>query len=886
MGKFRSNYLIILLSGVVLLAACSRTRDTWASRTYHQITAKYNPLFNAEQALLKAKTTVKQQSKLSFDTLVPLYLVTPEQMVSMIDADIKRANEKATKTIREHTMVIAGKQKNKTIKNAYFVLGEAYYTSRDFYKAIEIFNFIAREYADHPIVIDAEIYSIKSQTQLGNYYAAREIANKYYKSKNLKKKQQIELLKAMAANEIPDKKYELARRYLQEALTLKPSMTERINLMYLIAQLYELEGNYFEANKMFRKIIKSSPPYIYQINAYLRMAANYDPNLMQSAEMLSDLYKLTKKDKNRDYLDAIYYQIADIYIKDENFDKAFEALQKSINYSTENNIQKGLSYIRRGDLHFDFREYVPAEANYDSALIVLPKTHFRYSAIEKKKNSLTELVQHLNVIAYEDSVLRLAALDKRELDKVIDRIIQQAKKADEEAQRERQVERDQPSMAGRNTPPATPTPAAGGMMGLNAPGAPPTFYFYNQALVAQGFTEFTNRWGNRKLEDDWRRKNKEITSTGQSTASGDGSSEGNTQGSDDIKESDNPKYKREYYYARIPSTSDSLEAAHKRIRNAHEAAARIYKDVLNDPKEAIKMLENLLKRYPDCDCTPRVYYTLCLIAQNQSLTLKKEAYCDGLIKKFPESSYAALLTGKGQDTLYAQKTNVQELQEYKAAYQAYKSSKYSAAAQLVKEAIKKYPNSEMTPKWRLLDALVSAKTDSKDSLKAKLESIVATYPQSPEATEAQNILKHLSGEGSAAIGSSAAASEFIDAKSAPHQYMLVLENKGIDLNTIRSTISNFNTSKFPNSRLQLRNILMGREYQLILVSGFNNQAEALQYLQEINKDMDFIAYIPKPNHQVVITSDNFRKFYQKQLLKEYIAFYEKYINLPSNPEKK
>ncbi|WP_409769134.1 tetratricopeptide repeat protein [Thermaurantimonas sp.] len=866
--------------------ACSRTRDTWASRTYHQITAKYNPLFNAEQALLKAKTTVKQQSKLSFDTLVPLYLVTPEQMVAVIDADIKRANEKATKTIREHTMVIAGKQKNKTIKNAYFVLGEAYYVSRDFYKAIEIFNFIAREYADHPLAIDAEIYSIKSQTQLGNYYAAREIANKYYKSKNLKKKQQIELLKAMAANEIPEKKFELARRYVQEALMFKPSKTDRVNLMYLIAQLYELEGNYYEANKIFRKIIKGNPPYIYQINAHLRMAANYDPNLMQSAEILSDLYKLTKRDKNRDYLDAIYYQIADIYIKDENFDKAFEALQKSINYSTENNLQKGLSYIKRGDLHFDFREYVPAEANYDSALTVLPKTHFRYSAIEKKKKSLTELVQHLNVIAYEDSVLRLAALDKKELDKVIDRIIQQAKKADEEAQRERQEDRDQPITAARNSPPVTPAPAAGGMMGLNAPGAPPAFYFYNQALVNQGFTEFTNRWGNRKLEDNWRRKNKEITAIGQSSSTSEGDTDKNTQEAESNRGSDNPKYTRAYYYARIPGTPDSVEAAHKRIKNAHEAAARIYKDVLNDPKEAIKMLENLLKRYPDCDCTPRVYYTLCLIAQNQSLTLKKEAYCDGLIKKFPESSFAALLTGKGQDTLSTQKANALELQEYKAAYQAFKTSKYSSAAQLVKDALKKYPNSEMTPKWWLLDALVTAKTASKDTLKAKLERIVTTYPQSPEATEAQNILKHLSGEGPAASGTSAAAAEFTDVKSAPHQYMLVLENKGIDLNTIRSTISNFNISKYPNSRLQLRNILMGREYQLILVSGFNNQAEAMQYLKEINKDMDFIAYIPKPNHQVVITSDNFRKFYQKQLLKEYIAFYEKYINLPSNPEKK
>ncbi|MFN3951455.1 MAG: tetratricopeptide repeat protein [Thermaurantimonas sp.] len=883
MNLSRFSNILSFVFCALLFSSCSRSKDSWTSRNYHQITAKYNPLFNAEQALLKAKNTVKQQNKIAFDTLVPLYYITPEPLVPMIDADVKRANEKATKAIREHNMVIAGKQKNKYIKNAYFIIGEAYYTSRDFFKAIEIFSFIAREYNDAPIAIDAEIYIIKSQTQIGNYFASREVASKYYKSKTLSKRQYLELLKAMALNEIPEKKYETARRYIQEALQLKPSKKEKTTLQYFLAQLYELEGNYFEAGKTFRKITKSNAPYIYQINAYLRMAANYDPNLMQSSEILSELLKLTKKDKNRDYLDAIYYQIADIHIKDEEFEKAFEALHHSIQLSTDNNTQKGLSYIRRGDLHFEFREYIPAEANYDSALAVLPKTHFKYELIEKKKKSLTELVQYLGIIAYEDSVQKLATLDKKELDKILDRMIEQLKKADKEAEKEDLADRNVPVIAGRgNSPGMQQSTSTGGMMGLNAPGAAPAFYFYNQNLVTKGFTEFTNKWGNRKLEDNWRRKNKETTSF-TSASSADRTVPEGSEG--DAQRAQDPRYTREYYIARIPISPDSLESSHRRIRNAYEAAARIYKEVLSDGKEAIKMLETLLKRYPDCDCTPRVYYTLCLISQNMGLTLKKEAYCDGLVQKFPESTFSALLQGKGSDSSGTEKANAQELDQYKVAYQTYRAGKYSQAHTLITESLLKFQNSEITPKWWLLDALISARIFPKDTLKTKLERIINTFPQSPEASEAQNILKHLSGEGASAP-LAAATGEFTDVKTAPHQYMLVLENKGIDLNAIRSTISNFNTSKFPSSRLQLRNIMMGREYQLILVSGFSNQAEALQYLREINKDMDFIGYIPKPNHQVVITSDNFRKFYQKQMLNEYVAFFDKFINLATNSEKK
>src|SRR5659263_269928 len=34
------------------------------------------------------------------------------------------------------------------------------------------------------------------------------------------------------------------------------------------------------------------------------------------------------------------------------------------------------------------------------------------------------------------------------------------------------------------------------------------WYFYNQAALTFGRTEFRRRWGDRKLEDNWRRSNK------------------------------------------------------------------------------------------------------------------------------------------------------------------------------------------------------------------------------------------------------------------------------------------------------------------------------------------------------------------------------------------
>jgi hypothetical protein len=37
-----------------------------------------------------------------------------------------------------------------------------------------------------------------------------------------------------------------------------------------------------------------------------------------------------------------------------------------------------------------------------------------------------------------------------------------------------------------------------------------SWYFYNQQQLTFGFSEFQKRWGTRKLEDNWRRSNKQV----------------------------------------------------------------------------------------------------------------------------------------------------------------------------------------------------------------------------------------------------------------------------------------------------------------------------------------------------------------------------------------
>ena len=61
--------------------------------------------------------------------------------------------------------------------------------------------------------------------------------------------------------------------------------------------------------------------------------------------MRKDLVKMSKDDKNRDYLDQIYYALGNIERSQNNMSKAIEYYGLSAKSSAGNDNQKGVSYL-------------------------------------------------------------------------------------------------------------------------------------------------------------------------------------------------------------------------------------------------------------------------------------------------------------------------------------------------------------------------------------------------------------------------------------------------------------------------------------------------------------------------------------------------------------
>ena len=237
-----------------------------------------------------------------------------------------------------------------------------------------------------------------------------------------------------------------------------------------------------------------------EFNARLAKARTFQvENGADTKELKKELHKMLKDEKNRDYLDQVYYALGDISFRENDVPSALNYFKLSAQSSMANTRQKGVSYLRIADIYFEKKDYKPAQAYYDSTIGFLPKEYKNYEQIKNKKESLTSMIKDISTISREDSLLKVSVMDTAQISKLIDGIIKNLTE-EEEKKKQEQDTKGQNSSGGSSTNENNPwqNPSSG------------TWYFYNPSTVSFGFAEFFKKWGNRPLEDNWRRSSKET----------------------------------------------------------------------------------------------------------------------------------------------------------------------------------------------------------------------------------------------------------------------------------------------------------------------------------------------------------------------------------------
>ncbi len=957
MGSSISKYKIFLIICLPLLVwACSTKKNTKTTRTYHDINTRYNIYFNANESYKEALKSKQEAHEDTLSQLINIFPVTESRgsssgsqntsaynqtnfnqnqtqnnnnpfsststnqyssTSSSGGGSFSRSIEKTTKAIKLHSIKskpernpnkrrdpkyrewLQRQEFNPFLFNAWLLLGKSEYQDGDYLQSISTFSYVVRLYRTQPeIVAEARLWMVKGNIALGWLYEAEDILNQIRLAGGVPDKLKPEYNKIYADFLIKKEEYTQAIPFLEQAIDQEGNRLQKTRMKYLLGQLYKREENRTKAYEAFNAVHGLSTPYFYSFNARIQQASFVDAS--NKTQILSMLNKMGKDHKNKDYLDQVYYAIGNIYLNDRDTTKAIDNYKESIEKSTRNGFDKALTEVTLGAIYFAQRDYVKAQPLYSDALNGLGKNHESYPLVELRSSVLDELANYSQAIHLQDSLQTLARMPEAERLAVVEKLIAEIKKKEKEekdlAEREALIaEREQNMPSGSLFDQSTSN---------NIPNAPivtgdgtSSFYFYNQQVVIQGKAAFQRKWGNRKLEDNWRRRNKQVTITDDTSDSYDeelqndsvqSATPTNTEQAQLPAETD--IYSPEFYLQQIPLTPEAIEASNAIIEDAYFNMGLIYKDKLEDYDLSIDAFNTDLRRFPNTPNLEEIYYQLFLIYLRLGNSEMTEYYRRSILNTFPQGNYAAALIDSNYEW---NMRNMYQLQDnlYQQTYDLYLEGQIDEVRTNYQTMKQKYPLSGLMPKFMFLNAMTYAQRNDTEGFKDNLKELIDTHPKAdvtPLATEMlRGIMngKELSSDNSPFRGmiwdikfggDSIGAAEGIDfIANAEEEYMLlfIYQPRTIDKNQLIYEVANYNFSNYVYKTFDL-GFTAASGVEMLQIRVFDDLKDITAYIDKAFEPNSLMSVLDPSIIPIPISTNNYIALMNGKTLNEYFLFLE------------
>jgi tetratricopeptide (TPR) repeat protein len=856
----------------LMVAGCSVKKNNIISRNYHNTTARYNGYYHGR---IKMKDAVDRLASLhedKYDRILSVFRYADAQKAKSIFPDMDEVIKKVSLVISRHSMNIGGKERCRWIDDNWLLMGKAHFFKHDYFSAIETFEYIAASYPDQNTKYEALLWLTQTNIALTKF-ASCEFTLDYLKSEpKFPKSLRGELYAVLSDFYLQTRQYTQAIDALEKAVVFNKKRDTKIRLMFILAQVYQHENQYKKAFQHYTNCIHKNPPYEMGFNARINRARCFDSENKDSKEVKKELVKMLKDEKNKDYLDQVYYALAGLAIQEPDTPKAIEHLNSSIAASKGNNNQKAMSYLDLGKIYFSKHDYKLARAYYDSTMTVLSNDYYEYDLVLNRRNSLTKLMKNLSTIALEDSLQRLAQLPDEELKiklhKLAQEQIEEELKKLEKAEMERQAKEQQlmPQGMPNVKDPFGNTESGGG------------WYFYNQQALSFGYNDFIKKWGQRKAEDNWRRVNKEAIIPLQS-----GEEEANAD-TTEKEDPNDPEVKKKKvdalakkFLARIPTNQKMIEASNRKILDAYYSNGLIYKESLYDLPAAAETFSTMMNRFPDNKYMLQTYYHLYRIYLAMGNEEKSDFYKDILLNQYPESEYAMLI--RNPDKANVTSVNDSLLNTYyEDTYKMYVQKQYSEVIQRKKTSDSLFPASPLMPKFDFLKTLAIGHTNPVPVFEASLNTIVKNYPEDPVKKAAQEILDAIHGKikeepkGTTQNPDSAA---FTYSADTVHLVAVVIQVKNLNSNELRTKLSDYNNLYYSLRELKISAQQLDKDKPVILISDFPDKSSAQDYAIALKDDQSvFGAATPGSFELLVISAGNYVKLLKEKDIEKYLAFYD------------
>ncbi len=919
MKLHNTRHIVLLVLAVVVLTTvgCSTQKNTAKTRWWHAFNARYNTYYNGSLAYIDGSLEKENGNQDNFTELIPLYTVGNKSSRELGKANFDRAIEKCQKAIKLHSIKrrpqwtkkrrktekdiewLSRREYNPFLWKAWMLMGRSQFHKGAFDDAASTFSYMSRLYRTQPaIYARARAWLAKCYVEEGWLYDAEDVIRNMRRD-SIAWQAQKEWDFAFADYYIHTGDYAQAVPYLRKVIKHEMRRKQRAREWYLMGQLQTALGNNTEALRAYRRVIRQNPPYNLEFNARIAMTEVMSSG--QSHQMIRRLKRMAASDKNKDYLDQVYYAIGNIYLSQKDTVNAISAYEKGNVKSTRGGIEKGVLLLRLGDLYWEREQYSDAKRCYGAAIGMLDKDRKDYKQLSDRSKVLDELVPYTEAVHLQDSLQSLAAMSEKDRNAAIDRVIEALKQKERE-ERRLQAEQEAAGVIAKNggdntgnrNNTNTTTNTANNSQGL--------WYFYNPMAVAQGKANFEKLWGRRENVDDWQRVNKTVVAMGgQDTEEWTDEQRDSIAHAEEVADSiaavadsaQNDPHKREYYLAQIPFTPEQLAASNQLLEEGLYNSGVIFKDKLGNLPKSEKALRRLTDNYPDFERMADAYYHLFLLYSLKGETAIADSYVDKLRKQYPQSPWTTLLT----DPYFRENSQFGEHIEdsiYAATYEAFKADRYGEVMSNVRLSKTRFPLGANRDKFIFIGGLSRLNGGDAEGCLADMDTLVNQYPKSKMGEMAGMIINGvkagrrlhggkfemsdvwqrrsavLNGQDSTDIKSLTAE------RNTDFAFLLVYSPDSVNENQLLFALAKYNFTSYMVRNFDIDIDAFDSGQHMMVVSGFRNYDEALQYARQLHAQPSVTSRMGA-SRSIVISMQNLDLLGRQYSLADYDQFYAKHF---------
>ena len=834
-----------------------------------------------------------------FTRLLPIYKESDPSAAQMVKSDMDIAVLKCSKLIEIHSITKKPKRKkkrtrkyqefaskeefNKWIDDSFLLIGKAYFYQHNFMAAIDNFAYVTRKFPDEDTYYHAQVWLIRSYTELERYIEASEAIQAVQNEEHFPKKLEKELAIATADFYKRQEKYDEAIKFLDIAIKKTFRKKKKARLQYIVAQMYKEVGKDAEASAAYKAVTKKNPGYKMAFNARINSASIFSGNA-DPEKLKKELRKMLHDKKNVDFQDQIYYALGNIYFKEGSHDLAIENYRLSVLNSFQNQFQRAKSAITLADIYFEDLRYRDAQSYYDSAMLIIDETYPNYQMLADNYKSLTSLVENLQIVERQDSLQKIAKMPAIEREALISRIMKE----------EQERQRNEENLALQGAQGQGYYRANQNRMGMGNRKGGAGWYFYNPQTVTYGRSTFQQRWGKRKLEDDWRRSNKTTISIDNM----DEMAEVIDSSLIVIREED--PMKKEFYTQDLPLTDSLMAVSNDKIRDALYSAGKIFKSEFGNYPRSIESFEDLNTRYPANIYLLSAYfdlYDLWDLVGNQE---QSNFYKNLLITQFPESKFAQyLLNPNFFVEMEARMDSLNQL--YQQTFKSYKTGRYRNVIALSAQMKEMVPDSQLIPKIDFMEMVAQGTQTDVHKFEALLKGYIKNYPAKEPTPLANEILTLIQDSTLAdyqkLVEMGYISEEIQNEELLPgnnnendefggrytydedllHYFVIAYPREDkIDLNRLKFDIANYNIDHYTKIDYDIETAFLDDKLAFVIVRAMENKESALIYHGAIIRRAKVFKTLKNVDYMnFVISSTNYRTVLAEKSTADYLKFFVK-----------